>query len=632
MSSPTRSKLMELVVTTNRMMESLRQYDIRTQHWDPLVVATIEKKLDKQTLDLWIMERPQKVIAKLKPLIEFIMKRADGMGCRTETSYASRSAQSDSQPSTSQNYQSRSADNRFKSRSKERRSSSTSSIAGKRRKQKKLPDCTLCPQKHRLWMCDTFKSLPVPDRKMMVRRNNICDRCLEKHVGDKTCHMKPCSTCREMHNTLLCETRVAPTVHLASISDTPASPDHPQMTLEEVLESEAAAVATLLPTALVSSRSKTGRRETLRALCDPCSQLNFVTTDSIQKLRLIKHPTNMVVSVMGSDKLVESKGIVKLTITSLIDETKSYVIQAHVLRKITSKVPLYDVDCSSWEHIQGLQLADPTFNVSGDIQLLLNSHVWGLFACNHVVKGNMTQPTAQSTSLGFIVFGGTEQASALTASTNAAMCHRESSAEVGAGEEPEWSANMSKFVQRFWSIEDVEEIPINEEDICEEHFTKHVSRESDGRYVVRIPLLDDALILGESRNIAVQRLFQMETRFAKNNQLKTDYQKCMSEYEQLGHMVEVARMNSDESQYYIPHHAAGTKEFRVVFDGSCPTSTGVSFNDQQLNGTRLQKDIADILLHFRQGKIALKADIKKMYRQVKVPADQHNMQRIVWRT
>lgn len=82
--------------------------------------------------------------------------------------------------------------------------------------------------------------------------------------------------------------------------------------------------------------------------------------------------------------------------------------------------------------------------------------------------------------------------------------------------------------------------------------------------------------------------------------------------------------------YYVPHHCVTTK-FRVVFDASCRTSTGKSFKDIQLVGEKLQYDLADVIARFRRHKIAISADIKKMFRQVWVNPEQWDAQRIIWR-
>lgn len=76
----------------------------------------------------------------------------------------------------------------------------------------------------------------------------------------------------------------------------------------------------------------------------------------------------------------------------------------------------------------------------------------------------------------------------------------------------------------------------------------------------------------------------------------------MREYEQLGHMIEAKNPpEPDEKCYYIPHHGLiSSKKFRVVFDGSCKTTTGISLNEAQLVGPKLQKDLHEIIMRFRR--------------------------------
>lgn len=81
---------------------------------------------------------------------------------------------------------------------------------------------------------------------------------------------------------------------------------------------------------------------------------------------------------------------------------------------------------------------------------------------------------------------------------------------------------------------------------------------------------------------------------------------------------------------YIPHHYI-TKKFRVVFDASCKTDRGISFNDIQMLGEKLQRDLHEIIMRFRRHSVAFCADIKMMFRQVCIDERQWNTQRIFWR-
>lgn len=88
--------------------------------------------------------------------------------------------------------------------------------------------------------------------------------------------------------------------------------------------------------------------------------------------------------------------------------------------------------------------------------------------------------------------------------------------------------------------------------------------------------------------------------------------------------------------YYMPHHGviketSATTKLRVVFNGSFPSTTGMSINDLQMVGPTIQQDLHSILLRFRQHQYVISADIAKMYRQILVQPNQRPLQRIFWR-
>lgn len=58
---------------------------------------------------------------------------------------------------------------------------------------------------------------------------------------------------------------------------------------------------------------------------------------------------------------------------------------------------------------------------------------------------------------------------------------------------------------------------------------------------------------------------------------------------------------------------------------------GISLNQIQLVGEKLQRALFWILLRLRMNRFAFTADIKKMYLMVKIPKDQWDLQRIFWR-
>ena len=71
----------------------------------------------------------------------------------------------------------------------------------------------------------------------------------------------------------------------------------------------------------------------------------------------------------------------------------------------------------------------------------------------------------------------------------------------------------------------------------------------------------------------------------------------------------------DGREYYLPHHSVvhSTKgKTRVVFD-CVAKSGGVCLNDLVLPGPNLMNRLDDVLLRFREGRLAVTGDIEAMY-------------------
>lgn len=126
---------------------------------------------------------------------------------------------------------------------------------------------------------------------------------------------------------------------------------------------------------------------------------------------------------------------------------------------------------------------------------------------------------------------------------------------------------------------------------------------------------------------ALQRWFQMENRFKRDEEYHRQYVAFMIDYVDRGHMSLITeQIDLSNEHYFIPHHGImSAKKFRVVFDGSVTTTSGQSSNDIHLKGERLQDNLTDILRRFRMHKIALTADVQQLYRQILVKEDQRNL-------
>ena len=113
----------------------------------------------------------------------------------------------------------------------------------------------------------------------------------------------------------------------------------------------------------------------------------------------------------------------------------------------------------------------------------------------------------------------------------------------------------------------------------------------------------------------------------------------VQEYLTLGHaqLVTNLEMKTPVNQsYYLPMHgvhksSSSTTKLKVVFDGSAPSSTGVSLNDVVAVGPTLHPNLDSILLKFRTYRVALSGDISKMYREVFLSEPERQLHRFLWR-
>ncbi|XP_062542405.1 uncharacterized protein LOC134210368 [Armigeres subalbatus] len=231
----------------------------------------------------------------------------------------------------------------------------------------------------------------------------------------------------------------------------------------------------------------------------------------------------------------------------------------------------------------------------------------------------------QNTELGWIVSGKVPDSTLSESQSLIVVCS---------------TSDLQDQLAKFWELETCrsQSTLSVEESTCEEHFDRTTIRDETGRFIVTLPKKNMILgQLGHSETTAIKRLIGMERRFCGNPELKKMYTEFIQEYLELGHMKEAVEEAKDAvTRYYLPHHAvfkpeSTTTKLRVVFDASCPTSTGNSLNDALLVGPVLQDDLTSITLRFRTHRIAVNADIAKMYRMIGVQREDHPLQSIKWR-
>lgn len=500
------------------------------------------------------------------------------------------------------------------------------------------PACISCPERHLIVHCPSFQKLSVGQRRELVAQKRLCWNCFKSTHIARNCDSKfSCRHCHERHHSLLHISHPDQTSPKNTVKSTeeqtsllctgkPVCPnDSAHSTTEVSMPAHVRNSSTaFLSTVMLKVLDVNGNEHFARALIDSGSQSNFISKKLIHRLRLKPERANVSISGIGELATTVTQ-LVYATIRSN-DDCFTSELEFLVLPNLTTELPTQDVDISSWCIPKTTELADPNFNISSRIDVILGVDQFHDYLMNGRISLNRGSPTLIETVFGWAVsgrwYGGTPRIPISSCATTTATCKLES------------------LMEKFWDIESINtgRIYSADEAVCEEHYQTTTVRNDDGRYVVSLPKIQDSSIqLGESRSTAERRLRSLEHRLERDEAVKVAYHEFMDQYLRLGHMRLLEEPVDDTVQhYYVPHHpvfkaSSTTTKIRVVFDASCRTSSGKSLNDILLVGPVVQEDLQSIEMRFRTKPVGIVADIEKMYRQIAVQPSDQPLTRILFR-
>lgn len=489
--------------------------------------------------------------------------------------------------------------------------------------------CVCCNGLHILSKCYKFKALSVISRKNIIRENFLCFNCFGNHPVRKCESKISCSICRLKHHTLLHEAKEFNRTVLSnssSVSDQVAEVDENVMVSCNTIHGRSISV---LPTAMVSVFHASGYTHECTVLLDSGSEASFISESLVRKIGLKRTNARITVKGLGASHATTTQGMVNVKLRSKYGPDKSIInIQALVLNKLTSKLPSENLDVKNLQYLKPIPLADPTFSIPKHIDIIVGADYFFHLLRPGQITGLLNGLLAQNTVFGWVISG---KLKCNSNSSNVNTYHIRKSEN-----------NIDSTLKRFWQLEDLpqrDELLTEEEEFCEMHFQRTYSINENGRFIVKLPIIDVNKKLGDSRPLAISRLFSIERKFAMDQCFEEQYKAFMSNYIELNHMIPISsydKHSSDSQIYYLPHHAVlkpdniSTK-LRVVFDGSCNPTNSVSLNSVLGVGPTIQRNIFSVLVSFRLHKISVSADIEKMYRQILIAPEDQDFQRIVWR-
>ena len=162
----------------------------------------------------------------------------------------------------------------------------------------------------------------------------------------------------------------------------------------------------------------------------------------------------------------------------------------------------------------------------------------------------------------------------------------------------------------------------------------------DGHYEVGPPWKSDPCGIPNNKPLADRRAAHLRKRLLKDRDLFNKYKGIIDSY---GEKMYVERVSEQVGKggvsyipslkWYLPHHPVvnhrKSAKVRIVFDCAARFQ-GACLNDILLQGPDLTNELLGVLLRFRKERIALVADIKEMFLQVRIPEKDRGAFRFLW--
>ncbi|XP_048515940.1 uncharacterized protein LOC112694944 [Athalia rosae] len=572
------SLLTKMVSIINETTQSLRTLTSGSNN-DCLMVALISGLLDRDTSLTSTDEFPT-----LSQLTAFLMARARTFETIDETPMpVQSSAAKGAKPKRASSHQA--------SQQPQDRSSPAPMETTQQTTQRRSPyPCDCCGQDHFIVMCPKLRDYSLTQRVKLVKERRLCCNCLGRHNARKCNSSRQCKTCNDTHHTML---------HGADLSSVFNTPTERTQSSQDAQRDPTSDIKSLTPSPQPSQRPHHIRFESASILAQKFRLSRKSSPDSSAFSEGTQHWTSMVLAENG----------------------------LHKPRTVTTILPTSAISQElEWPHLKRLNLADPEFLTPRAIDVIIGADFYGQLIKPNIIRHSPETPIAQLSIFGWLVISPVHAPVTIVRTAH----HGVSQAS---------NSSLQELLTRFWvqeeppSSSDLRLTP--EEQECERHFSTTHSRDSTGRYIVRIPLKMSPAALGDSQHTAHQCLLRILKRLGRDAQYCELYTQFMQEYERAKHMIKLDDSSaSRRPHYYLPHHGvlkpdSSTTKLRVVFNGSSASSTGYSVNDLMHAGPNLMLNIFDLLIWIRRRKFLLATDITKMYRQIKIHLDDWDLQRIL---
>lgn len=194
----------------------------------------------------------------------------------------------------------------------------------------------------------------------------------------RQCFSGPCKKCKAKHHTLL---------YFDDNENSQANREHQQESVNFASYNKTVNQQVLLSTVLLIILDCNNKPRTARALLDVDSQSSFITKQFASKLNLDTFSADIRVSGINETH-AECKSKCFALVKSKVNQY-SIQISCLIVSQITGVLPNFKVNKQLLNIPNNIQLADPHFDIPGEVDLLIGADCfWDILCVGQVKLGN----------------------------------------------------------------------------------------------------------------------------------------------------------------------------------------------------------------------------------------------------
>ena len=459
--------------------------------------------------------------------------------------------------------------------------------------------CFRCGENHRLTACPTFKRDGLKTKRRLVEEKNLCENCLGgKHRASECRNKQTCpkESCGKHHHILLHEDK--------------------EEVMRNVYHNTGIGLRGFLGTTLVRTKNLAGEEVPLNILLDSGSNLTLMREGLIQMLGLRGVSEKVSINTAGGGRMSASKEV-KLTVTSNLGE--EIKIRAWAVSKVCDPLPREDWNREKykWAHLAKL----PLESTGGRIDILLGSDHVDSIVARELRVGKEYEPVAARTRFGWIVIGRSGEAT-------------DKHCFIATKEEQDLQIDRALtqfFATENYGAEKIQEFRTREEEEALKIIQRGTKKLEVG-YEIGLPWKAGEPRLENNKIVAESRLKSLQKRFEKDPEFEKDYNTAIKKYVTEGYASQI--VEEDGPAFYLPHHGVykttlGPKKLRVVFNAAS-RFRGKCLNDALYKGPAWLNQLPQVLIKFRERKVAFTADIEAMFSRIRLTPTDARYHRFLW--